>query len=125
MKKKKLPSVKTARNKADSYLTPIIRNMFPKCLLCGADTQVAHHHFKKSYSTRLRYELENLIPLCNPCHLRLHCNEIYWTSKVISIKGIEWFKGLDRMKNEYCKADVHWFIENGMRLREMLDSLGE
>lgn len=111
----KLPAVSTTRNKADKLLTPIIKAQFKKCLLCpfagrNNDTQVAHHHVHKSQSTRLRYELDNLIPLCNPCHQMLHNNESYWASKIVQLRGIEWFEKLERMKHETVKADVHFYL---------------
>lgn len=121
MKKGKLPKVKTIRNRCDALLTPIIQKLFPKCLLCGKDTEVAHHHIKKSTSSRLRYELSNLIPLCTFCHCRLHNDEILWTSRIITIKGIEWFKELDKKKSEYVKVDVHWFMSNLSRLQAILE----
>jgi len=108
--KKKLPSIKTARNKADSMLTPLVMKLHPNCLLCGNPTQVAHHHVHKSKSTRLRYELDNLIPLCASCHFKLHQNESYWASIVVEKKGIEWFKRLDKLGQEIVKSDVHFYL---------------
>lgn len=107
----KLPKLKTIRNKCDALLTPIVKKQNPKCLLCPNSTEVAHHHIHKSKSTRLRYEMENLINLCNACHLRLHCNESYWASRIVEIKGVEWFKALDKKKDELVKADVHFYIQ--------------
>lgn len=116
----KKPTVKSMRNKCDALLTPITKKKYPRCLLCPNATQVAHHHVHKSKSTRLRYELDNLIPLCNHCHLVLHNNESYWASKIIEIKGIEWFKGIDRLKNEIVKADVYYYIGHYNRLIKLI-----
>lgn len=116
----KLPSIKTLRNKCDALLTPIIKKMFPKCMLCGADTQVAHHHVHKSQSTRLRYEIDNLIPLCNSCHLALHMNESYHASRIVEKRGLDWWKRLDKMKHEIVKADRFFYQQNYERLKEML-----
>lgn len=119
----KTPSIKTMRNKCDKLLTPIIKKMYPMCLLqapnCYGFTQVAHHHIHKSKSTRLRYEIDNLIPLCNHCHLVLHNNESYWASKVIEKRGIAWFQGIDKTKNEIVKADVYYYIKNYERLKAL------
>lgn len=114
------PTVKSLRNKCDALLTPIIKKMFPKCLLCGSETQVAHHHKHKSSSTRLRYELDNLINLCNSCHYALHNNESYYASKIVQIKGLEWFKKLDKMGTEIVKADVIFYQKNYERLKKLL-----
>ena len=119
--KRKLPSIKRMRNKCDALLTPIIIKRHPHCLLCGKLSQVAHHHVHKSKSSRLRYELNNLIPLCNSCHLKLHVNESYWASCIVQIKGLEWFADLQRKKEEIVKTDVHFYIENHERLNAILE----
>lgn len=116
---KKLPKISTVRNKCDSLLTPIIKFLYPNCLLCGRQTEVAHHHVHKSKSTRLRYELDNLINLCTSCHCKLHQNESYWASKIVDIKGMDWFKKIDKLGQEIVKADVHWFILQHERLSEL------
>lgn len=119
----KLPSIKTARNKADALLTPIIKAMHPVCRLCLNPTEVAHHHVHKSKSTRLRYELDNLIPLCHACHIRLHHNESYWASKIVELNGLEWFKRISKLAQEIVKADVHWYLAQYKGLKETLDYL--
>lgn len=113
----KTPSIKTLRNKCDALLTPLIKKLHPRCLLCNNETQVAHHHVHKSQSNALRYYLPNLINLCNHCHLALHMNESYYASKIIQIKGLEWFNDLERKKNELVKANVWWYQENLERLK--------
>lgn len=123
--RRKNPSLKTARNKADSLLTPLIKQIHPRCLLCpfagrNNPTQVAHHHVHKSSSTRLRYEVPNLIPLCNQCHLMLHQNESFWASKIVQLRGIEWFNEIERMKYETVKADVYYYLAAIERLSSML-----
>lgn len=126
-KRTKLPAISTMRNKCDKLLTPIIKEIHPYCLLQGSEncarvTQVAHHHVHKSNSTRLRYELENLIPLCHACHMMLHANESYWASKIVQIRGLEWFEALEKKKNEIVRTDVHFYIENYERLRKLTEN---
>jgi hypothetical protein len=119
--KTKLPKLSTMRNKCDNLLTPIVKKLHPACLLCGAPTEVAHHHIHKSKSNRLRYELDNLINLCGRCHVRLHVNdESYWASKIVARKGISWFHNLDRLSREIVKVDVHWYIGHYERLSKLL-----
>ncbi len=114
------PKASTIRNKADALLTPLIKKLWPICILCHATTQVAHHHVHKSKSTRLRYDLDNLIPLCNGCHFKLHQNESYWAGKIIEIKGMPWFKRLDRVQNEIVKADRFYYQAAYDRLSALL-----
>ena len=119
----KSPTIKSVRNKCDKLLSPIIIKLYPRCLLCGGQTQVFHHHKHKSSSTRLRYEIENGIPLCNSCHYKLHQNESYWASKIVDIKGLDWFRKLDKLGTEIVKADVHFYLAQYERLKKMLDKL--
>lgn len=123
-----LPKIKTIRNKADSLLTPIITKMHPNCFLqgsasCAGVSQVAHHHIKKSNSSALRYNLDNLIPLCHSCHMMLHQNESKWVTILIQKKGMEWADEMVRKGRELVKTDVHFYIENYERLKKILDEL--
>lgn len=113
-KKKVVPITKRLQVKCDNLLTPIIKNMYPTCLFfkatgnegCFKNTQVAHHHVHKSKASALRYEINNLIPLCNHCHLMLHHNESYWASKIVVIRGIEWFIDLEEKNNIAKSLDI-------------------
>ncbi len=123
VKRTKLPSIKTMRTKCDNLLTPIIKKMYPNCLLTGAPTEVAHHHVHKSKSAALRYYIPNLIPLTGSAHVALHHNESYWASKIVQIRGIEWFEDLEREKRREMKIDVHYYIAEHKRLPDILASL--
>jgi hypothetical protein len=127
-KRPKLPKPATVRNKCDKLLTPIIIGRHPVCFLQGSEhcnyhSQVAHHHIKKSRSTPLRYELDNLIPLCHACHLMLHNNESKWVAILIEKKGLEWALNLNRIDREAnIKVDVHYYLENLDRLSTELEN---
>ena len=122
-KKAKLPTTKSMRNKCDALLTPIIKKLYPTCIFTGEPTQVAHHAIKKSTASALRYYLPNLIPLTHQAHLRLHCDEITWTGRLIQIKGMEWWEDLERERRKPMKCDVHYYIAEYTRLKALLDSL--
>jgi 5-methylcytosine-specific restriction endonuclease McrA len=122
-KRDKLPTVKSVRNKCDNLLTPIIKKMYPYCLLTGQPTEVAHHHVKKSESNALRYYIPNLIPLTHKAHMALHSHETIYSSKIVAIRGIEWWDDLERMKRTTVKTDVHFYLEHLKRLEAILASL--
>lgn len=84
------------------------------------ETQVAHHHIHKSKSSVLRYNIDNLIPLCSSCHLKLHYNESYWASKVVEVRGLEWFHKLDKAKDEIVKTNLQFYKDNYERLKIIL-----
>lgn len=125
VKKKRvlLPSVKSMRKKCDDLLTPIIKKMYPYCLLTGEPTEVAHHHIKKSESSSCRYYLPNLIPLTHKAHMALHSHETMYSSRIVAIKGIEWWEDLERQKRIGVKTDVHFYIEHFKILTEINNSL--
>jgi hypothetical protein len=112
---------KKSQKQCDALLTPLVKLKHPVCLLrghtpnCTYNTEVAHHHVHKSKSLILRYNLDNLIPLCNHCHLMLHCNESFWASKIVQIKGVEWFNKLELEKNQIMKPNYDAIYE---RLQE-------
>lgn len=95
-------------------MTPIIKSLYPQCLLCGAETQVGHHHVHKSKSMVLRHNVNNIIPLCNGCHFKLHFNESYWASVIVKKRGLSWFNKLEKEKNKIIKADRLYF-ENKLK----------
>ena len=109
--KKKTP-LQTLQGKCDALLTPIIKKMHPNCLLCGGETQVAHHHMKKSTSASCRYYIPNLINLCTPCHCKLHADEILWTGRVVEIKGLDWLADLEEKKKETAKISQTYYKEH-------------
>lgn len=122
-KRSKLPSLRSLQIKCDNLLTPIIKKMYPYCLLTGAPTEVAHHHVKKSESNALRYYIPNLIPLTHKAHTALHCHETLYSSKIVAIKGLDWWADIEREKRRAIKKDRQWYTENYVRLKEILDSL--
>lgn len=116
----KLPKLSTLRNKCDAQLTPLTKKLHPNCLLCGGETQVGHHHIKKSTSNACRYYLPNLIGLCNHCHLKLHCDELLWCGRVIKIMGLDWLDDLEQEKRKDVKTDRQWYTEHLARLQGLL-----
>ncbi len=121
-KRKKLPKPNTVQKKCDVLLTPIVKKLFPFSMFGGA-TEVAHHFIHKSKSNRLRYDFDNLIPLTHKQHQALHHNESFWSGQIIDIKGIEWFRVLEKRKQESIKTDVHYYIAKLKELTEILNEL--
>jgi hypothetical protein len=114
---------KPTQKNCDDLLTPIVKKFFPRCLLCNQPTQVAHHHFHKAACSALRYYFGNLINLCNSCHCALHHNESYYASKIIVIRGLKWFKDLEKIKKTVTvKANAKYYAEQYARLKKILAS---
>jgi 5-methylcytosine-specific restriction endonuclease McrA len=110
-KLKKVSSLGTLRNKCDKLLSPLIVKIYGKCELCGKPAQVAHHFVHKSKSNKLRYEIINLIPLCNSCHFALHQNESEYAARIVKIRGLLWFDTLEILKRETIKVNRKHYEE--------------
>lgn len=118
--KSALPAIGTLRNRADKICTPLIAKLHPRCLLCGQPTQVAHHFIHKSVSSRLRYDTDNLIPLCHKDHQALHHNESFYAARIIQIKGLEWSQSLLSRKVELVKTDRQFYLDAIKKLEDIL-----
>lgn len=121
MKKKKSP-LAIRNDECKNFLSPIIKKMYPQCIICSGLTTTAHHFVHDSKSVRLRFELENMIPLCTSCHFMLHQNESYWAGKIIEAWGLDWFKRLDAMSQEEVKMNMAYLDGQFMRLKNIYES---
>lgn len=107
----------------DALLTPIIKLIYPRSILSGQPTEVAHHHIKKSTSNSLRYYLPNLIPLTHEEHRILHANETYWNEYIENLKGADWKHNLDRKRQETVHTDLIWYTKQHSYLTAVYKSL--
>lgn len=109
-KEKKGVKLGTWRKKCDAIMQQIGHHQNPFCLICGQTQQVMHHFFPKSVSARLRYEWDNLIPLCNGCHNRLHqSGDPSYEQRIIEKKGKEWYDRLNSIRREVIKVNVEYY----------------
>lgn len=84
--------------------------LFPKSLLSDSPTQVMHHFIPKSVCSRLRYDWENLIPLTNGEHMRLHqSGDPTYEARIRDIKGEDWWLGLQEKRKEMIKVNKEYY----------------
>lgn len=110
IKKPKLPSLPSLQKKSDRESQNWGRRTYKKCEVCGKKMNVLHHFFPKQMSNRLRYEEDNLIPLCNSCHFRHH--KMFDPSihaKIIEKRGLKWFDKLNKMKKRKIKINRNYY----------------
>ena len=100
----------TLRRKCDAKMQEVGKKKFPRSLLSGLPTQVMHHFFPKSISSYLRYDWDNLIPLTNGEHMRLHqSGDPSYEQEIIKIKGKKWYDALNRVKRNYLKVNPAYY----------------
>lgn len=96
--KQPLPKLK---RKADRQLQDFFREKYPnqKCLVCGKRAELQHHFIEKSLSAGLRFELNNLIPLCHSCHFRHHqVGDSQIVAVILRKKGQKWADNLNKLR---------------------------
>jgi 5-methylcytosine-specific restriction endonuclease McrA len=83
---------------------------FPKCEVCGGRVHCMHHFFPKSVSSRLRYDFDNLIPICQGCHMRHHlAGDPKIHEKIKQKRGQAWYDVLEKKSREYNKVNIEYY----------------
>ena len=111
-KEKKPRKQKTEKQKlqeeADKLYQELGRLSNSECLVCRGEYSCLHHYFPKSTSTALRYDLDNGIPICAKCHLRIHANPSpETTNRINQIKGFKWLQELTFNKQNFQIGRAH------------------
>lgn len=108
--KKKLPTLKTLQKKADNLLQKKGKDEFSKCEICDNKINCLHHFFPKQNSARLRYEWDNMIPICQGCHFKHH-NSFDPTihATILNKRGFDWFNNLVELKKEPIKINRDYY----------------
>lgn len=107
------------RKKCDKKMQEVGQRLFPRSILSGNPTQVMHHFVPKSVSARLRYDWDNLIPLTNAEHMRLHqSGDPDYEHQIIQKKGVEWYENLRKRGREIIKINVSYYKEVLRELEE-------
>ncbi len=104
-----MKNLKYYRVKCDKRMQEIGREIHDKCLVCGQPMSCHHHFYPKSMSSALRYDWENLIPLCAYCHFSHHNGNPDIHAKVIKIKGEKWLDSLQVKRTLLVKPSIKYY----------------
>ena len=105
-----MPKLSYYKNKADKSLQEAGRLRYKRCELCGKPVSCLHHFVPKSASSALRYDWDNLIPVCHGCHFKFHSRDSSEVvGKIIMLRGKEWFMNLSKKKSEYIKPSKKYY----------------
>ncbi len=106
---KKPIKISTLRKKADRLMQEWGREKYIECLVCGEPVSCLHHYFPKSISSALRYDEDNLIPVCNSCHFRHHNGDPRIHNAINRILGDKWLKGIEKKKHLIIKTNKGYY----------------
>lgn len=83
----------------------------PICLICVNKTSEMHHVIQKKQSTYLRYDEQNIVPLCKGCHLSHHMKGdpiIFKT--ILDKKGEDWWEYIKAHRGILVKRDKSYYL---------------
>ena len=90
-----------------------------RCFRCKTTELVCGHHLiHKSQSSSLRYNLDNLLPLCRGCHFWWHNYENIAIGEFVQKQPDRWNKLL-KEKEKLVKVDRYYYEEAIDRLKQI------
>ncbi len=101
--------LKTLQNQADRLIQEKGRRKYKNCEYCGGEMNCLHHFFPKSVSSALRYDWDNLIPICSGCHMQHHNGDPRIHAQIILKRGEKWYKNLLRDKEKITKPSQMYY----------------
>lgn len=113
LKEKSKPKALTSsqwQKKCDTKLQHKGKELYQKCEVCSKPMSCLHHFFPKSVSSRLRYDWDNLIPICNGCHMRHHqANDPTIHGTILKKRGQAWYEVLIVKKYEPMDINIGYY----------------
>jgi|GEM_PF-1556866 len=98
------------RRKCDKLLQEYIRATYKTCLICDKPVSCGHHFFPKSTCSALRYDIQNIIPICCGEHFSHHNGNPEIHIRIIEVKGSEWLSDLRRKKRTlFVKTSLEYY----------------
>ena len=101
--------LKYHREKADRIVRDLVLEIKPKCLVCGKKAITVHHFIEKSLSAALRYDFENLIPICAEDHFKIHKGDPQPEAIILFKFGKEWFDKLQKKRRKLVKINIGYY----------------
>jgi len=108
----KLSPIGKLQRECDKLMQEIGKKIHPHSIISGNPTEVHHHFVPKSVCTALRYDWDNLIPLTNAEHCRLHQSpDPDIEMRIAEIKGVDWYKALQAKRRQTIKVNREYYTK--------------
>lgn len=134
MKKKKLPTPKKLKEKADKLMSEYIRRKyankdgFTRCYTCDSPhpwKEIQNGHFVSRTHLSTRWDEDNCRPQCMACNVWRRGNYDVYSLRLIEEKGVGILEELNRRKNEIKqmkRVDYNELIEDLQEKLKMIDN---
>lgn len=107
---RKVSPLGTLQKKCDREMQILGKILFPKSLISGKPTEVMHHFVPKSVCAGLRYDWDNLIPLTNAEHCRLHQSpDPDIEMQIVAKKPKGWYEKLQLKRRVMIKVNREYY----------------
>lgn len=115
--KRKVPTLRKACDKA---LQALGKERYSLCEVCGASMICMHHFFPTRVSASLRYDWDNLIPICVGCHLRHHrAQDPTIHATILKKRSWRWYGRLVVAKEKKTASNIKYYQD---KLEELNDN---
>lgn len=124
---KKAPSKSKLQKTADNLMSLAIRRRgvceLQMAKRCTPRTNLQHHHVvEKSRSSYLRYDFQNGLCVCTPCHMWWHNAGVVAAGEVFRQKfGAERWDYLVANTHNYVGTNIGYYRSQIEKLQEVLD----
>lgn len=109
---RKVSNIGYYQRKCDALMQEVGKQINPKSLISGSKTEVHHHFIPKSVCSALRYDWDNLIPLTNAEHCRLHQSpDPTIEMQIREKKGKEWWAKLQKKRYTSIRVNKGYYLK--------------
>jgi len=91
----------------DRLIQNIAKQTYDECLVCSNKIFCGHHYIQKKQSLYLRWDMRNIVPLCNHCHALHHISgDPRIHQIIIRRKGHKWADELEKDRRIILKDTI-------------------
>lgn len=117
--KRKKSELTKIKEKCDKAIQVAYMKQYKECEVCDRKAYCLHHFYPKSMSLNLRYDLDNLVPICRGCHMRHHnANDPTIHVSITRQRGYDWYDKLEKKRNKKIKVDKEYYEKKLKELNE-------
>jgi hypothetical protein len=120
LRKQSLMPLPKMQRECDKLYQLVGKRLMPYSIVSGKPVGVIHHFFTKQSSSRLRYDMQNGVPLTRGEHFMHHIKyDPTINATIIEKRGQLWYQTLNTIRRDSVKVDRLYY----QKVLENLDSL--
>ena len=106
LKRQSLMPLPKLQRECDKLYQLVGKKLMPHSIVSGKPVEVIHHFYTKQSSSRLRYDMDNGIPLTRGEHFAIHIkSDPEIIARIIERRGQKWYQELSAKRHLPIKVD--------------------